>query len=395
MTRLVERDGRISFRRGKRAGWLSVSAGKLAQPTAAAPSHRRDLLRARLRTAILLSIVVDLPVLAAVVRALTREPLAESVEIDGVPAELVRPAGTGPWPAMVFVTGAHPLRRREPIVQRVAEGFARAGFIALVPDLPGLGEGEITPRTLESAIQVVEWMLRREDVRAGRVALAGASAGASLALLVAERRELASSVSLVASVCPFADLEKMICLATTRRYEEEGRLASYDAAILLRRVVARSMLAALPSGRERTELLACVGDILDDDRDPLGDLGDIDTERLAPQTRAVVRLLTNSEPARFRELYDGLPGEVHALVDTLSPLRRAGGVQARVEIAVPPLDPYFPPGEMKALAASLQNARLTVSGTLDHTRPMLSRERLGDFASFGGFVFRTLAGAAS
>jgi acetyl esterase/lipase len=197
----------------------------------------------------MLTLVLDVPVLTRVVTRVTREPCAESLEIEGVQAELVRPAGTGPWPAFVFVTGAHPLRRSEPIVQRAAQGFARAGFVVLVPDLPGLGEGEITPRTLESTIRVVEWILRREDVKGGRVALCGASAGASLALLVAERRQFASSVSLVASVCPFADLENMICLATTRRYEEGGQLARYDAAILLRRVVARSMLAALPPSR--------------------------------------------------------------------------------------------------------------------------------------------------
>jgi hypothetical protein len=70
-------------------------------------------------------------------------------------------------------------------------------------------------------------------------------------------------------------------------------------------------------------------------------------------------------------------------------------MRARVELAVPPLDPYFPPGETRTLAGSFPNARLTVTSALDHTRPKLSPRRLADFASFGGFVFRTLLGADS
>src|SRR5205814_1128616 len=99
---------------------------------------------AALRAAILLSVVLDLPVLGATVRRLTPEPRTETLEIEGVPVEVVHPRGRGPWPAWVFVNGAHPLRRREPIVYLLAHGLARAGYLTLVPDLPGLGIGEIT-----------------------------------------------------------------------------------------------------------------------------------------------------------------------------------------------------------------------------------------------------------
>ena len=49
-----------------------------------------------------------------------------------------------PRPAWVFVNGAHPLRRREPVVWRLAQGLARAGYVVGVPDIPGLGDGTIT-----------------------------------------------------------------------------------------------------------------------------------------------------------------------------------------------------------------------------------------------------------
>lgn len=347
--------------------------------------------RAMKRALIVLSGLLDLRLLNPAVNAITRRPHAESIEIAGVPTELVTPAGKGPWPAFVLVTGAHPLRRREPIVMKVAEGLGRAGFVVLVPDLPGLGEGEITPRTVESTVRVVEWTAQREEVAGGHIVLCGASVGGSLALIVAGHPEVAGSVGVVSSICPFADLEKMICLATTRCYGHDGPVGAYDAAILLRRVVARSLLATLPEGPERTQLLDRVGDILNDQEDPIDGLLAVDVEELGQDARAIVRLLTNTEVGKFQELFDGLPADARALVELLSPLPRAAGIRARVELAVPPLDPYFPPGETQALAAAVPNARLIVSGTLDHTRPMKSRAHLGDLSRYSGFVLRTLA----
>jgi hypothetical protein len=107
----------------------------------------------------------------------------------------------------------------------------------------------------------------------------------------------------------------------------------------------------------------------------------------------MIVLLTNEDPERFSVLYADLPATARDLVGSLSPLPSAGAMRARVELAVPPLDPYFPPGETQALAAAIRGARLTVSATLDHTRPALSRERIGDFGRFCGFVLRSLAEA--
>jgi acetyl esterase/lipase len=323
----------------------------------------------------------------------TPEPRVESVTIAGVASELFIPGGTGPWPAWIFVTGAHPERRREPIVQRLARALARAGFIVLVPDLPGLGEGEINARTLDSANAVTDFMVTRPDVLGGRVALCGASAGASIALLVASNPETAARISVVAAVSPWADLTKMVCLATTRSYPDGGGFEPYAVDGLLRRVVARSLVATLPVGDERARLLAHVGDITREDGDPLDRLHGADSDDLSPEGRAVVRLLVNSDCAAFEELRATLPPDTAALLTALSPLHVAAAAQAPVELVVPLTDPYFPPAEAESLARALCDVRLTVTSTLDHTRPTLSRVRPRAFGRFAGFVLRGLAAA--
>ena len=147
----------------------------------------------------------------------------------------------------------------------------------------------------------------------------------------------------------------------------------------------------LPESTDRSDLLDRVGDVLQDTLDPIAGLEQADVEALDRESRAVVRLLTNTDPARFRELYDSLPAATRSFVASMSPLPRAAGVRARVELAAPPLDPYFPPGESEDLAAAFPNARLTVASVLDHTRPTMSWTRLRDFKRFCGFVVRVLS----
>src|SRR5207302_10024029 len=116
-------------------------------------------------------------------------------------------------------------------------------------------------------------------------------------------------------------------------------------------------------------------------------------EDAACVTARLVALFVYRAPARVDELYSALPAEVLSAIEELSPLATAGQVRAPVELAVPPEDPYFPSGEARALADSLPNVRLTVTATLDHTRPMASLRRLGGLRKFEAFVVRGLAAA--
>ncbi len=313
--------------------------------------------RASRRALVLLAVVLDVPVLSRSVRRVTASPDSEIVDLDGVPVEVLRPRGEGPWPAWLFVNGAHPERRREPVVTRLAHGLARAGFLVLVPDLPGLGEGAITQRTLQATAGVTAAAVERPDVRNRQVALIGASTGAGLALVTAGTEGFADRISVVAAVAPYANLDKLVCMATTSHYEDEIGFERYDVTDLHREVVTRSLLEAAGE----------------------------------PGRAAVEALLANTDPNRFAELYSALPDDVRTFVEQLSPLRVASRVKAPVEVIVPPRDEYFPLGEARSLEAALPNVRLTVTGTLDHTRPSLGR--IADFRSFLGFVVRGLRAA--
>ncbi|MEJ7872391.1 MAG: alpha/beta fold hydrolase, partial [Rubrobacteraceae bacterium] len=169
---------------------------------------------AQARAVIVLSSVLETPVLTPAIEALTREPVVEDTVFAGQPALVMKPEGEGPWPAILFVNGTIAEGREYPEVQNLARGLARAGYLVVVPDLPGLTTDEITGETVSSAAQLTRAVANRPDARDGKTALIGVSTGATLSLLAAEDPEVATRVSVVAGVAPYTDIRTVLDIAT-------------------------------------------------------------------------------------------------------------------------------------------------------------------------------------
>jgi pimeloyl-ACP methyl ester carboxylesterase len=288
------------------------------------------------------------------------------------------------------VNGTVPEGRKLPAVRNLAEGFARAGYLAVVPDLPGLTEDRITPRTVNAATEAARKISTRPDAENGEVAVVGVSTGATLALLTAEDPGL-DSVSLVAGVAPFSNIRTVLSVATTAHYRRpDGKLVRYEATPFLSYVVARSLVAALPPGEDRRTLSAEISGVGRENPDPLQSLRSRRTDDLGPQAKSVVRLLANRDPARFEGLYAALPdGVIHDL-EELSPLAGKEKISVPVELATGPHDAYFPPSEAYALERVAPQRRVTVTPALDHAELDVSPADIPAFLTFDGFVVRAL-----
>jgi hypothetical protein len=108
---------------------------------------------AQARAVVVISSALDAPVLTPAIGAMSGEPRLSDARVAGNPSLVAKPAGKGPWPAIFVVNGTVPEGRKLPAVRHLAEGFARAGYLAVVPDLPGLTEDRITPQTADAATQ--------------------------------------------------------------------------------------------------------------------------------------------------------------------------------------------------------------------------------------------------
>ncbi len=320
----------------------------------------------------------------------TPTPHSAQRVIAGAPATVVTPAGKGPWPALVFVNGATAQGRFEPHVVRLGLGLARAGFLVVVPDLPGLRKGQITVRTVGALAGVASAVAHDPHARGGRVGFLGVSVGASLALLAAERPALAGHMSAVAGLAPYTNLKGMVRLATTGVYEHDGRLVRYHTGPFLVLALARSLVAGLPPSPARDALQAAVLGISDNASDPLAELRRDAPVGLGGPAGAAVALIENRDPSRFDALWAALPASLRASARNLSPLYAARRLRFPVYLASSPHDEYFPPGQSRALAARAPDASVIVTGTLSHVLPEPSLGNLGALAQFEDFAVSAL-----
>ena len=347
----------------------------------------RDWIGAQTRAATVLATTLETPVLADLARAVTREPRLEETTVAGSLATVARPAGRGPWPALVFVNGSTVEGRRHPTVRSLASGLARAGFLVVVPDVPGLATGALSGETVQSTIAVARAAADGDEARAGRVGLVGVSTGGTLALVAAREPGLAGRISVVSGVAPYSDVRQVVRIATTGTYLRAGRLEPARADPYLLEVVARSLALAIPPGEERDGLLAALES---------GEPGVGEVAALGPRGQAVARVLLNRDPARFDALYGALDASVRARLERLSPLDGGGRVEiaAPVELASGPQDKFFPIDESRAVAEIAPRLRVTVTGALDHAELEPTVRALPDLARLNGFVVRSLRSAA-
>lgn len=119
-------------------------------------------------------------------------------------------AGRMRYPAVVLVTGSGPVDRDAtvagiPIFSQLAGALAERGFIVLRYDKRGVGQsgGRIETATLrdyaDDLIAAVRWLEKRKDVDKRRLAVAGHSEGAAVAMLAAGREKKIKSLVLLAA----------------------------------------------------------------------------------------------------------------------------------------------------------------------------------------------------
>ena len=347
----------------------------------------REWIGAQARAATVLSTTLETPVLSSLARTLTREPRLADTTVAGSQATIARPAGSGPWPALVFLNGATVEGRRHPTVRRLAIGLARAGFVVVVPDVRGLATGALDGATVESTIAVARAVADAPDTRRGRVGLLGVSTGATLALVAAREPGLAERISVVSGVAPYSDVREVVRIATTGTYRRGARLEPERADPFLLEVVARSLALSIPPGRERDRMVAAL--------EP-GEAGLTAVASLGARAQGVARVLANRDPERFDALYGALDEVVRARLERLSPLAGAGRVEiaAPVELASGPQDKFFPTSESRAVARIAARLRVTVTGALDHAELEPTVRALPDLARLDGYVVRSLCFAA-
>jgi pimeloyl-ACP methyl ester carboxylesterase len=352
-------------RRGE--AWLALAAAQARLPLGLAAAH-------------------DGRLLGAPARWLGGAIKGAEIDAGGTPATLYRPGrGRGPWPCVVVLPGITRRGRAHPAFPAIGRCLAATGQLAIVAEPEGLAVGELTPATLEQARSAVQWAASSPDARGDGVTLVGVSGGATLALLVAADEP----VRRVTALAPCCDIREALRMVTTGVYGD----ALFESGDFFKLVIARSLVAWLPPGDDRSALREHVLGLEDYGPDPLAAVRAWPRAELGDNARALVELLANEDPARFDGLYEALSAELQANAELLSPLTVAARTRAAVEVVAPRRDKYLPLADSIAFTDACPLARLTVLGSISHVVPTLSPRDVRGLAQLDAVLVRLLAGA--
>ena len=97
----------------------------------------------------------------------TRAPVIETVTYrtrsGETEAELYRPPGRGPYPAVLVCLGVVPFGVDHPQIPRLKAALARFGFVALIHWSPAMRDRRLVPEDVENVAAAYDYLVRRPD----------------------------------------------------------------------------------------------------------------------------------------------------------------------------------------------------------------------------------------
>lgn len=222
-------------------------------------------------------------------------------------------------------------------VRRTADGFARLGYVVMVPFPYGEQIPHVSPGDIADARASLVQFLRLPGVDPSRRIGAGLSYGSGPLLLAAAEPPLSGRLSRFLVLGGYADLREVLRFATTGAYGYHSQRSSLqgrqEPSPYVRQMLGQT-LAAWAAPADRQLLAAMV-----EGRESALPRG------LSPAGRRTAELVLNRDPHRFDPLYAELPISIRLKLEALTVSPALMGITAPVYILHPRNDRFVPASE--------------------------------------------------
>lgn len=302
---------------------------------------------------------------------LTSQPTVSDITIatqDGdIMARLYEPVGDGRFGALILVAG-YPSNIEDLQLSTLAADLARMGIVTLIPRLPALSQGYLSPEDVSALVGSYEWLERRPNVAPDYIGYAGFCVGSSLALLAAEDARINERVRLVNVFGGYFDLATLLHSVATRSYINQGRRFSWrpsESTLLL--VTQNAMSRLTPIEREALE-----------QHFEAGANANVLPATLSPGGLLIAALVYSADPVETDRLLAQLPLDHRDYLAALSPNHNINSLKARLFIMHDESDPYIPVSESYRLADSISDpgrVNRAVFELFAHVRPRQTIDR--------------------
>lgn len=297
-------------------------------------------------------------------KRLTAAPTEATSTLRDVEVDLYTPAN-GARASLVLVPGAAVLGRDEPRLRNLARALARAGFLVIVPELPGPRRFSLSRADAEILAEVLRGAnANRPWLPSG---LAAVSYGVGPAIIAALEPDLVDKVDFIIGIGGYHNTDSAIQFMVTGTFRRANDPLLHRVApnTYSRWVFLHANAGRLDDERDRDLLRTLADRRLADSAASSADIRPL----LSPQGLAVLDLLEASDPARVPALIAALPEAVRRDIDSLNlALHDLKPLAARLILVHGRDDPIIPYSESEALAAAARPgaARLFLVERIGH-----------------------------
>ncbi len=253
---------------------------------------------------------------------------------------------------LVLVPGAAEAGKDDPRLRAFAKSLARAGFVVLVPEIETLRRLMVRPGDAEDIADAVAYLSRRlGNGGRARIGIAAISYATGPAVLAALDPRVRRDVGFVVAIGGYYDIDAVVTYFTTG-YFRDGPEQSWRYQrpnVYGKWVFVRANLPRVGDDADRALLEAISARKL---ADPTADTAALEA-RLGREGRAIMALLTNSDPDAVGGLIAGLPPAIRRDMAGLDLDRRdLSGLTAHLILIHGRDDAIIPYTESVALAAA-------------------------------------------
>jgi hypothetical protein len=291
---------------------------------------------------------------------LTQAPIVEprwlSTQDGRAEGDLYRPPSPGPHPAVLCVLGIVPAGAEHPLVKRLGEALARAGFVALLHRSTPMRDLRLDPDDIPELASAYRTLLRQPFVDPTRSGLLGVCVGGSFALMAAATPSIREAVTFVFAYAPYSSMWTLaVDIASGTRTLGDVR-ERWDVDPLTWQAYVRSVTDWL-NVADRTRLRDAFERRIQWNADKTvivrSPAGHIDPVELTEDGRAALRVLAAGADT-IEGALRGLPPAAQTRLEQLSPMNYIKDVAARRIILLHDrYDHVIPVGESRRLWSAL------------------------------------------
>jgi len=288
---------------------------------------------------------------------LRADPAFETITFESggatIVADLYRPPGDGPHPAVVVSHGMDDGGRGDPRLVNIADALARAGFVSLVPEYPSLKSLTVRTSAVDEIVDAYRHAESLPYVDSGRVGLFGVSYAGGLSVVAAADPRITDRVRFCFSLGGHHDLRRVVIYMMTGMYREDGDWVYLEPENYGRWVFLANSVHLVDDADDRAVLMRIAEAKL---RDPACDVS-ADVAELGEEGRNAYALLVCEDPVEAGATIDALGEGIRRYLVALSPSGRVGTLRARLILAHGRDDNMIPYTESVALSAEARSAR--------------------------------------